>query len=169
MLPSRGHWVSALGVICGVAMGALLPARTQGAESARPGQPGAVTVQVFLLGEVKPNPEEYIEVNGRRYIYFNSPRLTTPARPLSEPKPRFPTGDLPQQNGAVILQLMIGERGELENVFVVCSAPAFEKSALDSVKGMRFRPAVGATGPVRSYLLAEFGFGRGFPCAQVRD
>jgi hypothetical protein len=156
----------ALGIVC-----LLLPARwAQGAEGSRSPQSRAVTVQVLLLADnLSPNPDEYIEVNGRRYIYFNSPRLAAPARPLSEPKPRFPAGELPQQHGAVILQLMISERGELEQVFVVCSAPPFEKSAVDSVKGMRFRPARGPTGPVKSYLLAEFGYGRGFPCAAIRD
>jgi hypothetical protein len=158
--------IVALGVLC-----VLAPARlAQGAEGARATQPGPVTVQVLLLAEnLSPNPDEYVEVNGRRYIYFNSPRLAAPARPLSEPRPRFPAGELPQQHGAVILQLMISERGELEQVFVVCSAPPFEKSAVDSVKGMRFRPALGPTGPVRSYLWAEFGYGRGFPCAAIRD
>ena len=137
---------------------------------ANPAKSGAVSVQVFLLTEnLARNPDEYIEVEGVRYIYFNSPKLATPARPLSEPKPRFPRGKLEQRDGAVLLQLLISEQGALERTVVVCSAPMFEKSAVDSVKGIRFKPALGKDGPVKSYLLAEFSYGRGFPCAVRRE
>lgn len=137
---------------------------------AKPARAGAVSVQVFMLTEnLARNPEEYIEIEGTRYIYFNSPRLAASARPLAEPKPRYPRGELEQKDGAVLLQLLISERGALERVTVVCSAPMFEKSAIDSVKGIRFKPALGKNGPVKSYLLAEFSYGRGFPCAAVRD
>ena len=133
-------------------------------------RPGAVSVHVFFLAENMPrNPDEIIEVNGKRYIYFNSPQLAAPARPLSEPKPRYPRGSFAQKDGAVILQLLINERGALEQADVVCSAPPFEKSALDSVKGMKFKPALGKDGPVKSYLLAEFGYGRGYPCGRIPD
>jgi TonB family protein len=128
-----------------------------------------VRVNVLLLSEMPRNPDEYAELNGVRYIYFNSPRLVSPARPLSEPKPRYPKGKLAQQDGAVILQLFVNERGTLDRVEVVCSAPPFEKSALEAVKGIRFVPAQGREGPVKSYLYAEFAYGRGFPCARVPD
>ncbi len=128
-----------------------------------------VSVHVFLLSDQPRNPDEYVEVNGVRYIHFNSPRLASPARPLAEPKPRYPGGKLKQRDGAVILQLLINERGALEQATVVCSAPPFEKSALDSVKGLKFKPALGKDGPVKSYMLAEFGYGRGFPCARLPD
>lgn len=137
---------------------------------AKPARTGAVSVQVFMLTEnLARNPEEYIEIDGIRYIYFNSPRLAAPARPLSEPKPRYPRGKLGQKDGAVLLQLMISEQGAIERVVVVCSAPMFEKSAVDSMKGIRFKPALGKNGPVKSYLLAELSYGRGFPCAAIRD
>ena len=117
-----------------------------------------------LSDKLARNPEEYIEAEGKRYIYFNSPRLAAPARPLGEPKPRYPSGKLEQKDGAVMLQLLIDEKGELQQASVVCAARGFEKSAVDSVKGLKFRPARGKDGPVRSYLLVEFGYGRGFPC-----
>ena len=178
----------ALGVIWGVATSALpisgWVAQAADSGSARVGQssggesrnegratkPGAVSVHVFLLAEnVTPNPEEYIEVGGNRYIYFNSPQLAAPARPLAEPRPRYPKGQMAQKDGAVMLQLLISERGELEQAIVVCAAPPFEKSATDSVKGIKFKPALGKDGPVKSYLLAEFGYGRGFPCAATPE
>lgn len=138
--------------------------------NARPSRAGAVSVQVFMLTKnLARNPEEYIEIDGIRYIYFNSPRLAEPARPLSEPRPRYPRGKLEQKDGAVLLQLLISEQGALERVVVVCSAPMFEKSAVDSMKGIRFKPALGKNGPVKSYLLAELSYGRGFPCAAIRD
>jgi TonB family protein len=128
-----------------------------------------VSVHVFLLSDQQRNPDEFIEANGVRYIHFSSPRLAAPARPLAEPKPRYPGGKLSQQHGAVILQLLINEQGTLDQVAVVCSAPPFEKSARDSLKGMKFTPARGKDGPVKSYMLVEFGYGRGFPCARLPD
>ncbi|MBI2295183.1 MAG: energy transducer TonB [Betaproteobacteria bacterium] len=136
----------------------------------RSAQSKAVSVHVFLLSEQQPrNPDEYLEARGTRYIYFNSPRLAAPARPLAEPKPRYPSGKLAQRHGAVILQLLINEEGALDHVDVVCSAPPFEKSARDSLKSMKFAPARGRDGPVKSYMLVEFGYGRGFPCARLPD
>ena len=140
----------------------------EGAKS-RPAESRSVTVQVLLLSDMPRNPDEYVEVGGTRYIHFNSPRLASPARPLGEPKPRYPEGRIGQRNGAVILQLLIDERGSMHRADVVCSAPPFEKSALESVKGLKFRPARDKDGPVRSYMLVEFGYGRGFPCANVPD
>lgn len=137
------------------------------ARSARSTQ---VSVHVLMLADRHPrNPEEYLEANGVRYIYFNSPRLAAPARPLAEPKPRYPRGKLPQRDGAVILQVLINEQGGLDQVGVVCAAPGFERSARESLKGIKFVPARGKDGPVKSYLLAEFGYGRGFPCARLPD
>lgn len=132
-------------------------------------QPGAVSIHVLLLSDIPRNPEEYVEVNGARYIYFNSPRLVFRARPLGEPKPRYPKGKFAQRDGAVILQLLIDERGALHQADVVCAAPPFEKSALESVRGLKFNPAVAKEGPVKSYMFVEFGYGRGYPCGRIPD
>lgn len=136
----------------------------------RPARQQEVTVRVLLLSEkMKDNPDEYIEVGGVRYIHFRSPRLKSPARPLGDPKLRYPTGQFEQTSGAVILQLLINEYGRVAQADVVCAAPPFEKSALESVKGLRFRPAVAIEGPVKSYMLVEFGYGKGYPCGRVPD
>ena len=136
----------------------------------RPARPQEVRVRVLLLSEkLKNNPEEYIEVEGLRYVHFKSPRLKSPARPLGDPRLRYPTGEFEQKNGAVVLQLLINEHGWLERSDVVCAAPPFMKSALESVQGLKFQPAVAREGPVKSYMLVEFGYGKGYPCGRIPD
>jgi outer membrane biosynthesis protein TonB len=156
----------------------LAQAAGQGEKSAHPGQPGTeaqaatskkVSVNVFLLSDLPKNSDEVLESRGSRYTYFNSRRLLSPARPLAEPKPRYPVGKKAERGGAVLLQLLINERGGLDQVDVICAAPAFEQSALDSMWGMKFTPARGKDGPVKSYMWVEFAYGRGFPCASVPD
>ena len=128
-----------------------------------------VSVSVFLLSNLPKNSDEVLESRGSRYTYFNSRRLVSPARPLAEPKPHYPVGKKAERGGAVLLQLLINERGGLDHVDVICAAPAFEQSALDSMRGMQFTPARGKDGPVKSYMWVEFAYGRGFPCASVPD
>lgn len=137
----------------------------------RPARPREVQVRVLLLSDKmrKDNPDEYIEVGGERYVHFRSPNLKSPARPLADPRLRYPTGQFTQKNGAVILQLLINEDGELTRTDVVCAAPPFARSALESVQGLRFQPAVAREGPVKSYMWVEFGYGRGYPCARIPD
>ena len=136
----------------------------------RPARRQEVRVRVLLLSEkLKHNPEEFIEVGGVRYIHFKSPQLKSPARPLGDPKLRYPTAQFEQRSGAVILQLLINEYGWVAQADVVCAAPPFEKSALESVEGLRFQPAVAREGPVKSYMLVEFGYGKGYPCGRIPD
>jgi len=130
-----------------------------------------VRVRVLLLTDTKPvkNEDETIEVGGVRYIHFSSPRLKARGRPLEEPKLRYPTGEFSQKNGAVVLQLLINEQGVLEQTDVVCAAPPFERSARESVAGLKFQPALAKEGPVKSYMLVEFGYGKGLPCGRISD
>ena len=92
-----------------------------------------------------------------------------PARPLEDPRLRYPTGEFEQKNGAVVLQLLIDEQGGLVRTDVVCAAPPFMTSALESVQELKFQPAVAREGPVKSYMLVEFGYGRGYPCGRIPD
>ena len=150
----------------------LAQAANAGTEApSRPARPQEVRVRVLLLSDKlrKDNPEEYVEVEGTRYIHFRSPNLKSPARPLADPRLRYPTGKFAQKNGAVIVQLLIDDQGELLRSDVVCAAPPFEKSALESVQGLKFQPAVAREGPVRSYMLVEFGYGKGYPCGRIPD
>jgi TonB family protein len=145
------------------------PAAPSGGGS--PAQPTSkkIAIHVFMMSDKPKNPDEVLESRGSRYIYFNSRRLVTQARPLAEPKPVYPAGKKAERGGAVLLQLLINERGGLDSVDVVCSAPAFEQSAVDSMRGMKFRPARDKHGPVKSYMWVEIAYGRGYPCASVPD
>ena len=144
---------------------------TQKDAPSRPARPQEVRVRVLLLSDKlrQNNPEEYVEVEGVRYVHFKSPRLKSPARPLGDPRLRYPTGEFEQKNGAVVLQLLINEQGGLVGSDVVCAAPPFTKSALESVQGLKFQPAVAREGPVKSYMLVEFGYGKGYPCGRIPD
>jgi outer membrane biosynthesis protein TonB len=146
-------------------------ATTKKEAPSRPARPQEVRVRVLLLSDklTQNNPDEYVEVEGVRYIHFKSPQLKSPARPLEEPRLRYPTGEFAQKNGAVLLQLLIDEQGAMVRSDVVCAAPPFEKSALESVQGLRFQPAVAREGPVTSYMLVEFGYGKGHPCGRIPD
>lgn len=127
-----------------------------------------VSVRVLLLpNQPGKDSEEYVEVGGERYIHFKSPQLKSPARPLADMRLRYPTGEFEQKNGAVILQLLIDEKGRLLGRDIVCAAPPFVKSALESVQGLKFRPAEAKEGPVKSYMLVEFGYGKGYPCGRI--
>jgi outer membrane biosynthesis protein TonB len=146
-------------------------ATTQKEAETRPARRQEVRVRVLLLSDKlrHDNPEEYVEVEGVRYVHFKSPRLKSPARPLGDPKLRYPTGAFEQKSGAVMLQLLINEYGWLVQADVVCAAPPFEKAALESVRGLKFEPAVAREGPVKSYMLVEFGYGKGYPCGRIPD
>jgi hypothetical protein len=137
----------------------------------RPARPQEVRVRVLLLSDKmrKDNPDEYLEVEGVRYVHFRSPNLKSPARPLADPSLRYPTGEFAQKSGAVILQLLIDEEGALARTDVVCAAPPFATSALESVQGLKFQPAVAREGPVKSYMWVEFGYGKGYPCGRIPD
>lgn len=129
-----------------------------------------VTVQVQLLSyEGGQLPNDTISVQGENYVYFQSPSLKRAAQPLTDAKPQYPAEKPLYLHGAVKLQLLIDEDGNLENTAVVCSNPTFEKSALASIEHMRFTPAQSLSGPVKSYMVVEFGYGRGYPCAPVPD
>jgi len=135
----------------------------------RPASAREVQVRVFVpSGKVHTDdPAAYVEVDGERYVHFRSRQLKSPARPLGDPSLRYPTGILTQRNGAVVVQLLIDEHGELVRSDIVCAAPAFERSALESVQGLRFQPAVAREGPVKSYMLVEFSYGKGYPCGRI--
>lgn len=141
------------------------PSNTRRDPGTRPARPAEVRVRVLLLPEnVKNNPDEYVTVDGVRYIHFHSPRLASPAKPLADPQLRYPLGELERKDGAVILQLLIDEKGNLTRSDVVCAARGFARSASESVRGLKFKPAMAREGPVKSFMHVEFGYGRGFPC-----
>ena len=132
--------------------------------------PEEVSVRVHLLSyEAGNTPAETLTIQGKTYYYFKSPALRQAAQPLDDAKPHYPESKPQYIHGAVMLQLLIDEEGNLEQSVVMCANPTFTKSALTSIQHMRFKPAQSVTGPVKSYMVVEFGYGRGFPCATVPD
>ena len=127
-------------------------------------------MRVHLLSYEGGNmPADTLDIQGKTYVYFKSPSLRQTAQPLEDAKPHYPENKPEYIHGAVMLQLLIDEEGKLEQTIVMCANPKFEKSALTSIQHMRFRPALSAAGPVKSYMVVEFGYGRGYPCAMVPD
>jgi hypothetical protein len=130
--------------------------------------PDEVKVRVRLY-DVKSdeNPTEVMELPTGKYVYFNAPRLKQTSHPLADAKPLYPTQKLDYPHGAVQLLLLIDEEGKLEKTAVACANPAFEESAIESVRHMRFGTARDANGPVKTYMMVEFGYGLGAPCGRL--
>ena len=129
-----------------------------------------VTVRVHLLSyEGNQKPKETEVIQGKTYTYFKAPGLLRTAQPQEDAKPHYPAEKPEYIHGAVMLKLLIDEQGAVEQVIVMCSNPKFEKSAISSIENMRFTPAQNSSGPVKSYMVVEFGYGRGYPCAPVPD
>jgi hypothetical protein len=146
------------------------PAAAQNKGGVRLALPEEVSVHVHLLSYEAGNmPADTLDIQGKTYVYFKSPGLRQAAKPLEDAKPHYPENKPEYVHGAVMLQLLIDEEGKLEQTIVMCANPTFEKSALTSIQHMRFTPAQSVTGPVKSYMVVEFGYGRGYPCAPVPD
>jgi TonB family protein len=147
-----------------------LNAGSQQQNGVRLAVPDEVDVHVQLLSfAVGETPKDTLQIEDRTYTYFKSPGLRRAAQPLDDIKPHYPAQKPQYVNGAVRLQLLIDEGGRLEQANVLCSNPDFEKSALASVEHLRFTPALAVSGPVKSYMVVEFSYGRGYPCAPVPD
>lgn len=140
----------------------------QGRPGVRTALPNEVNVRVRLYDvKSEENPTEVMELPTGKYVYFNAPRLKQTSHPLTDAKPLYPTQKLDYPHGAVQLLLLIDEEGKLEKTTVACANPAFEKSAVESVRQMRFAAARDANGPVKTYMMVEFGYGLGAPCGNL--
>ncbi len=113
------------------------------------------------------NLKATIDLASGKYFYFNAPQLDQTARPLEDIRPYYPAKPIDYPHGAVILLLLIDEEGKLEKTAVECANPAFEDSAIASMRHMRFAPARDANGPVKSYMRVEFSYGLGAPCGRL--
>jgi TonB family protein len=60
--------------------------------------------------------------------------------------------------GLVVVRLDIARSGMLEQVDIVCSAPAFDAAVLDALRMTRFRAPLSPQGPVPAWTLLEFAF-----------
>lgn len=134
-------------------------------DATRPARPEELIVNVILPAEDgSSGPQNALDIGGQRYVYFNSPGVERHARPVTALQPRYPAARPANPDGSVVLELLIDEQGLLEQVNVICAAPGFEASARESVAGLRFSPALGPHGPVKSFMLVEFAYGRSVPC-----
>jgi protein TonB len=79
-------------------------------------------------------------------------------RPLDEIEPEYP--DIHLREGVVVLRLLIGTNGHVDDVAVVRSAPegVFEQAALDAFVKARFSPGLAAGTPVKSQITVEVNF-----------
>ncbi len=62
--------------------------------------------------------------------------------------------------GTVVLQVMIGESGEIEAIKVIRDIPSLTEEAVRSVKKWKFKPATLSGKPVRSIVPVAFTFTR---------
>ncbi len=79
-------------------------------------------------------------------------------RPLDEIEPDYP--DVHLREGVVVLRLLIGATGDVDDVAVVRSAPegVFEQAALDAFSRARFAPGLAGGTPVKSQITVEVEF-----------
>ena len=91
--------------------------------------------------------------------YLSSGGLDPPPRLLSDVDPVIPA-EAGRRGGAVVLRLFINERGGVDNVEVMNSAPPglFDASALEAFGAARFSPGFLAGVPVRSQVTFELKF-----------
>ena len=91
--------------------------------------------------------------------YHPSSALGTPPRPLGDIVPRYPTNDNLQE-GSVVLQILINERGSVDDVIVVRSFPKgiFEAAAVEAFGQAAYSPGKLFGVVVKSQMLIEVKF-----------
>lgn len=91
--------------------------------------------------------------------YFSGGRLDPGPRPLEDVDPLYPE-EAKQQEGSVVLRLLINEAGTVDNVAVVRAYPAglFEHSALEAFGKAKFSPGRMLGVAVKSQITIEVMF-----------
>lgn len=91
--------------------------------------------------------------------YFAGGRLDPGPRPLEDVNPLYPE-EAKQQEGSVVLRLLISEAGAVDNVAVVRAFPAglFERSALEAFGKAKFSPGRMLGVAVKSQITIEVMF-----------
>ncbi len=83
----------------------------------------------------------------------------TPPEKLVDVVPRYPeAARLSRTPGTVILQIVIGRDGDVEEAIVIKSAPLFDEAALAAVRQWKYRPALRAGRPVRVFQTVRVVF-----------
>jgi protein TonB len=91
--------------------------------------------------------------------YFAGGRLDPGPRPLEDVDPLYPE-EAKQQEGSVVLRLLINEAGTVDNVAVVRAFPVglFERAALDAFARAKFSPGRMLGVAVKSQITIEVMF-----------
>jgi protein TonB len=100
------------------------------------GDPGPDDEPLHLTGEVRP-PQRLT------FVKPDYPEIARRAR----------------ATGKVILQIVVGRSGEIEQVSVLRSEPLFDEAAIAAVRRWNYLPAMQGGRPVKVYLtvIVEFG------------
>ena len=91
--------------------------------------------------------------------YLSASQLDPGPRPLDDIEPLFPA-EAGQQQGHVVLRILVNEAGVVDDVAVVRSTPQglFERSAIDAFAAARFSPGRRLGIPVKSQMTIEVDF-----------
>jgi periplasmic protein TonB len=134
------------------------PARTAQGDI-RPGRDGradgsATAIAAPSHAEPAPTPRSLAAAPD----YAFGATLNPGPRPLDEIEPDYP--DVHLREGVVVLRLLIGATGHVDDVAVVRSAPegVFEQAALDAFGKARFAPGLADGTPVKSQITVEVQF-----------
>lgn len=74
-------------------------------------------------------------------------------------KPEYPMmARLARTGGKVILEIVVGLKGDVEEVRILKPDPLFEQAAIEAVKQWRYRPALQHGRPVRVYMTVVVEF-----------
>jgi TonB family protein len=118
--------------------------------------PAASAASLAPLPEPEPAPEPGLPAAPD---YFAGGRLDPGPRPLEDVDPAYPE-EAKQQEGSVVLRLLINEGGTVDNVAVVRAYPAglFERSALEAFGRAKFSPGRMLGVAVKSQITIEVMF-----------
>ena len=87
------------------------------------------------------------------------PTEDTPPRAIHVARPQYPQDAFHKKvTGTVVLEILIGEEGEVAHAEVIESVAGLDAAALDCVKEWRFQPALRAGKPVATVARAPVTF-----------
>jgi protein TonB len=72
----------------------------------------------------------------------DTPAYDEPPKLVKKTRPKYPEAAFRDKlEGTVVVEIMIDDRGNVQDATVATSNPAFDQAALESVKKWRFKPA----------------------------
>jgi protein TonB len=132
--------------LSGSGLAGITVAHVDGPELASPSmaEPPAPITEV-----VEPPPPPAVRIGGR----------VEPARVLKQSKPPYP--HLAKQSrvqGVVIVEVTVGEAGQIEDVAVIEGHPLLIDAAVESVRHWKYQPATLNGAPIQSKFRIRFNF-----------